>query len=169
MKVNRPYKKFFALIVIVFIMAVATIFFVMNVFKNVEPGNTDQAAEKTTDKPAVTKPISGDNEPSNGRYIDYSAERVADSQYKNTILFFHAAWCPECRAYEQAIKDSSLQDGLQILKVDFDSSQDLRKKYSITLQSTFVSVDMDGEELNKWVGYGKAKTVDNILQSLKIE
>ena len=99
-----------------------------------------------------------------GRYADYSAEAAADVCYTDTILFFHAPWCPECRGFEKAIESGTVPDGAQILKVDYDSATDLRKKYEVTIQSTFVRVDATGKRIKLWSGYGQDKSVDAILE-----
>ena len=99
-----------------------------------------------------------------GRWADYSAEAAADVCYTDTILFFHAPWCPECRGFEQAIESGTVPDGAQILKVDYDSATDLRKKYGVTIQSTFVRVDATGRRIKLWSGYGQDKSVDAILE-----
>ncbi|MCD8561740.1 thioredoxin family protein, partial [Candidatus Saccharibacteria bacterium] len=101
-----------------------------------------------------------------GRYALYSPEAVASQDYTQTVLFFHAPWCPECRAFETAIEASTIPEGVQILKVDYDSSTDLRQKHGVTLQSTFVEVDQSGETVSRWVGYGKDKSVTAILENL---
>lgn len=101
-----------------------------------------------------------------GRYESYEPGRVSAKGYSQTILFFHASWCPECRAFEAAINSSTIPAGTQILKVDYDNSTELKQKYGVTLQSTFVSVDSNGELVSKWVGYGKDKSVDAILENI---
>lgn len=69
------------------------------------------------------------------------------------LLFFHAPWCPQCRSVESDILAQGVPDGLTIIKVDYDSRQDLRQQYGVTLQTTFVEVDADGTELQKHVAY----------------
>ena len=100
-----------------------------------------------------------------GRYVDYSESLVAESGFDTTILFFHAPWCPDCRAFDESISSSQLPDSTQILKVDYDSSKDLRQRYGITVQTTFVSVDSAGEAKQKWAGYGKETTLDAVLEN----
>ncbi|GGU29001.1 thioredoxin family protein [Nocardioides albus] len=100
-----------------------------------------------------------------GRYSDYSEAAVAEECYTDTILFFHASWCPECRGFEEAIKSGDVPDGAQILKVDYDTATDLRKKHEVTIQSTFVRVDSSGEPVKLWSGYGEDKSVDAILEN----
>ncbi len=46
-----------------------------------------------------------------------------------------------------------MPDGFTIIKVDYDSNQDLRQKYGVTLQTTFVKVDADGNGTGKYVAY----------------
>lgn len=104
-----------------------------------------------------------------GFYGDYSNERAVNRTYDKTILFFHAPWCSECRAFEKAIQASTVPAGVQILKVDYDSRQDLRQKYGVRIQSTFVELDDDDDQDNDhdvWVGYGKDKSIDAILRNL---
>ncbi len=102
-----------------------------------------------------------------GVYKDYSAEAVADVGYNRTIIFFYAPWCPECRSYEQAIKGSNLPDGVQILKADYDSSVDLKKKYGVTIQTSFASVNQSGGKQKLWSGYGQTKSIEAILENTK--
>ena len=124
---------------------------------------SQQPAPQTTPQ---TTPATETSKLPSGRYTAYTSTALAENNYTKTILFFHAPWCPECRAFEQAIKSSSIPDGVQILKVDYDSSSDLKSKYGVTLQSTFVSVDESGQKIASWVGYGKDKSVESILSNL---
>ncbi len=101
-------------------------------------------------------------------YTTYTEAALKDKSYKNTVLFFHANWCPECRAFDKALASSTIPADTQILKVDYDKSTDLKKKYGVTLQSTFVSVDSNGKLLSKWVGYGKDKSADAVVKNLSL-
>lgn len=127
------------------------------------PNDSDQTPSTTTAPSEVEQEVTENLEP--GRYEAYDASLVATEGYSETILFFHAPWCPECRAFETAIEASTIPTGIQILKVDYDSATELRQEYGVTLQSTFVSLDDDGKEVTKWVGYGKDKSVDTILRN----
>lgn len=101
-----------------------------------------------------------------GRYGRYSPEKVRE-QYETTILFFHASWCTECRAFQQAFTSQEIPSGTQILEVNYDTETELRKQYGITLQSSFVKVNQAGEQLSKWVGYGKEKSVGAVVENLQ--
>jgi thioredoxin 1 len=89
-----------------------------------------------------------------GAYLTRAEYQSQMAQRAGTkvVYFFHASWCPTCRATEKAIDEDGIPAGLTVVKVDFDSETDLRKTYGITQQHTFVQVDSDGEELAKWTG-----------------
>lgn len=87
-----------------------------------------------------------------GAYIDYTETVIADTPGVK-ILFFYAPWCPQCRALETSIKETGVPAGVTIIKTDYDSSQTLRKKYGVTLQTTLVKVDDKGDLLEKFVAY----------------
>jgi thiol-disulfide isomerase/thioredoxin len=101
----------------------------------------------TTPTPEATAP-----EASAGAYVEYSDDAIAQAEGR-VLLFFHAPWCPQCRSVESDILEEGVPDGVTIIKVDYDSRQDLRQQYGVTLQTTFVEVDADGAELQKHVAY----------------
>lgn len=87
-----------------------------------------------------------------GAYVDYSDDAIAQADGR-VLLFFHAPWCPQCRSVESDILADGVPTGVTIIKVDYDSRQDLRQRYGVTLQTTFVEVDAAGTELQKHVAY----------------
>lgn len=82
------------------------------------------------------------------KYTAYS-----QSQYdallgkKPFALFFHAPWCHICRGMEEDILAnlSSFADGTVILKADYDTETELKKKYGIRSQSVIVLIDASGK------------------------
>jgi thiol-disulfide isomerase/thioredoxin len=101
-----------------------------------------------------------------GTYRDFSEEALAEPGYETNVIFFHASWCPECRAFEQSIEAGPIPDGVQILKADYDTETALKQKYVVDIQTTFVKVDDSGEMISKWVGYEQDRSVDNLLEQL---
>lgn len=87
-----------------------------------------------------------------GVYVDYSDAALAAAE-GTAVLFFHAPWCPQCRALEADIVASGVPDGVTILKVDYDSRQDLRQRYEVTLQTTLVVLDEQGVKTALYVAY----------------
>lgn len=128
--------------------------------------STVESSESTPEPIDSTSDDSATAATQAGRYVDYDSSHLGADGFDTSILFFHAAWCPECRAFEQAIESSGVPEGVQILKVDYDSSQDLRSKYGVTVQTTFVRIDSDGNLLSRWVGYGEDKSVTAIIENI---
>lgn len=90
-----------------------------------------------------------------GSYEAYSAEKVMmASSTHDVVLFFKASWCPTCIAVDKDIKANlgKIPSDLAILDVNYDNSSDLKKKYGVTYQHTFVQVDKDGNMIKKWSG-----------------
>lgn len=125
-----------------------------------EAANTAPAkeAEARTGEPQASN--------SGGRYAGYSNNLVGDAAFDQTILFFYASWCPECQSFKKAINESEIPEKTQVLEVDYDKATDLKKQYGVTLQSTFVKIDANGNKLSKWVGYGKDKSLQSVINNL---
>jgi len=98
------------------------------------------------DDPAMMSP---------GLYEPYAASKIAmASESKDVVLFFRASWCPFCKVVDADIKTNlkAIPSSLVILDVDYDNSADLKKKYGVTMQHTFVQVDAQGALIKKWSG-----------------
>ncbi len=111
--------------------------------------------ETTSDSAAPLASKSSDSataQSGKGVYIDYEEDIVAKTA-GTKLLFFHAPWCPQCRDLETDIKKQGVPDGVAIIKVDYDTNQALRKKYGVTLQTTFVKVNDNGDLEKKFVAY----------------
>lgn len=115
-------------------------------------GSTDAVPPTTSPAPAA------------GSYADYSDEALATAS-GTRLLFFHAPWCPQCRALEADIKQDGVPAGVTILKVDYDSNQGLRQKYGVTIQTTVVLVDADGKLVKRYVAY-ESPTLDAVKANL---
>lgn len=127
--------------------------------------DTDLSGEVKTD---VDLDLSGDmmenkeesekedsmKEESAGTYEDYSASKLALANSGKVVLFFKASWCPTCNAFDKSVVANlgNIPDGVHILKVDYDNSTELKKKYGVTYQHTFVQVDAKGNQQAKWAG-----------------
>ena len=82
-------------------------------------------------------------------YSNYDNSLVGATN--TTVLFFHAEWCPSCIAADASISKANIAStDITLLKVDFDNSVDLRQKYGVTTQHTFVHVDANGKLIKKW-------------------
>lgn len=104
---------------------------------------------------AATPPVLIEDTVPGGAYKDYSADALATAQreHRKVVLFFHANWCPECRAADKVFREqpTAIPDGVTLFKVDYDTATALKTKYGVTHQHTFVQIDGDGAMLSKWV------------------
>ncbi len=90
-----------------------------------------------------------------GSYEAYSSEKVMlASTAHDVVLFFRASWCPTCIGLDKDIKANlgKIPASLTILDVNYDNSKDLKHKYGVTYQHTFVQVAADGTMIKKWSG-----------------
>lgn len=99
-----------------------------------------------------------------GQYTAYTADSLANAKGRR-VLFFHASWCPQCRAIEQDILAKGVPNGMTILKVDYDTNQALKQKYAITMQTTVVEIDQQGNTVKKHVAYNEP-SLDAILKAI---
>lgn len=107
--------------------------------------NSQSAAPSSNEQTAPTD---------TGQYVTYE-HGIIESTEGNKVLFFHAPWCPQCRAIESDINQQGAPDDWTIIKVDYDSNQALRQKYGVTIQTTFVKVNDEGEFVSKHVAYNE--------------
>lgn len=85
-------------------------------------------------------------------YMAYSDDVLMNGEPK--ILFFHAAWCPICRDADEKLMSWYGQQlpTINTYKVDYDTQADLKAKYGVTYQHTFVLVDGEGNVIQKVQG-----------------
>ncbi len=123
---------------------------------------SDTAMAKPTD--AMTKPSGA---MAAGAYLtlaDYQATMAMHAGTK-VVYFFHATWCPDCKAADTELTTmpAKIPAGVTIVKVDYDTNLALRQKYGVTIQHTYVLLDGSGNEVKKWT----APQVDTVLAELK--
>jgi thiol-disulfide isomerase/thioredoxin len=123
-----------------------------------KPSDTgDSSAEEVIPLDAYTSSYAASYEP-------YDDSKLVYAKMAPVILFFYADWCPSCVSTERifAKKISTLPPGLKILKIDYDTAVDLKEKYKIEYQHTFIQVDENGNEIARWTG----GAIDGILANL---
>ncbi len=89
------------------------------------------------------------------KVIDYSPKILSEYLGNNknrVVLFFSANWCPSCKIAEKDIRQNitQLPSDLIIIKVDYDKEKDLKTKYGVTYQDTFVQLDSAGNKIIMW-------------------
>lgn len=129
--------------------------------------NSKPVAEKKTNSNIPQAPPPAPEPKKPGTYQIYSDETYLASSNSRRILFFHAPWCPQCRQLDKEIAANKLPDGVAIFKIDYDTSQKQRITYSVTLQTTFVEVDRDGNKIKSVVAYNEP-TYANLAKQLSL-
>jgi peptide methionine sulfoxide reductase msrA/msrB len=95
-------------------------------------------------------------------YSDYDSSKLS-SLSGDIVLFFHADRCPTCQQAEKNFLASGIPARLTILKVDYDKETELKKKYAILTQTSFVYIKNDGNMITRWVGW---LMIDDILSKV---
>jgi len=169
-------KRVIAIVVALVVVLVGAV----GVFAATRPATEPSAVSSTSEPaavpeqpeaPSTSEPddasedaASGDSATSAGTYVDYSDTAIASAQGR-TFLFFHASWCPICRTLDSDILASGVPAGVTIIKVDYDSSQDLRQQYGVTQQTTIVEVDTAGNGLQNYVAFNDP-TLQTVLDAM---
>lgn len=100
-------------------------------------------------------------------YITYDQYQASKDKYADSkvVLFFNAKWCPACRAINEALTSDpgKIPAKTTVVSVDYDQHTDLRQRYGVTTQHTFVQIDTNGEKTRQWV----STSVDDLLKELQ--
>jgi len=82
------------------------------------------------------------------------ADAQKAAQTKRVVYFFAATWCPDCQATYRDLKANvaTVPSDVQVVFVNYDKASELKKKYGITSQHTFVAVGPQGEKKKAWAG-----------------
>ena len=141
--------------------------------KEVEGSSDDEMEEKEMDSDSDVKveveaevdlaPV-GSNSSAPGTYEDYDPSKLSKANSGDVVLFFHASWCPSCRNQEKDITSGDIPSGLTILKVNYDTETELKQKYGVRLQHSFVQVDAQGNAISKWAG---GSTLEDVIKNVK--
>lgn len=88
-------------------------------------------------------------------YYEYSDNAVKIAQQnENIVLYFWAPWCSTCSSLDLDLLDKKIQlpDNVTMLRINYDSAKELKEKYNVSVQHTFVQIDKNGNPLSSWVG-----------------
>lgn len=109
---------------------------------------------------SVTETVSGP-----GVFTTYSESALAASTATHNVLFFHASWCPTCRALEKNIQDNAaaIPGDVAIFKVDYDTATALKQQYGVNKQHSLISVSTDGSAESSIT---HPNTLDQLLSGL---
>ena len=87
----------------------------------------------------------GEQAMESGQYTEYADGVIGNG--KPSVLFFAASWCPSCQANDARLQEwyGSEQLPVSTYKIDYDNSADLKARYGIVQQDTFVRIDGSGD------------------------
>ncbi len=101
-----------------------------------------------------------------GRQVEFTSLSNAQAFAKEgpVVLYFSASWCPTCKAAEKDLKNNAkvLASDVTVVKVNYDTSAELKTKYGVTMQHTFVQIDGNGNKLAIWNGGAVAKINESV-------
>ena len=99
-------------------------------------------------------------------YITYDQYQASKDTYADSkvVLFFNATWCPDCRAINEALTSDpgKIPAGTTVVSVDYDQHADLRQRYGVTMQHTFVQINSSGDKVRQWA----STSTDGLLKEL---
>lgn len=145
---------------------------------DIQTGNTEQIETIVDQNPIEITNTSNDDtkkedtmkkeiKQSAGIYMDYeSGKKYISDSTKKVVLFFHASRCPTCKQAEKNIIDNknTIDPNLVILKVDYDSYSDLKQKYWVTTQTSYVFINSDGSLNKKSVWFTTLEAIENFIK-----
>ena len=102
----------------------------------------------------------------NWQYRNYSSDSYDQLLGKKPFaLFFHANWCSSCRSQEKIIQQNlaSLPVDFTILRVNFDTETELKKKYSVAMQSIVIVFDETGKEVGRMWDFSSIQKFIDLL------
>lgn len=114
------------------------------------PGAVESSQTIAPTPPAVADETTTASTP--GVYVDYTDTAIAEAEGR-VVLFFHAPWCGQCVQLEEGIVADGVPEGVTIIKVDWDTHQDLEQKYGVPMRTTFVELDDAGEVVQRLTAY----------------
>lgn len=137
-----------------------------------------QEKQMETEKMKETDAMKGDSmekdameKESASTYVEYSPQALADAELaqqsgRKVVLFFHASWCPFCKEadadFKANINSDKFPKNTTVIKTDYDTQTELKKKYGVTTQHTFVQIDSEGKQITKWISGKTAELKINI-------
>ena len=99
-------------------------------------------------------------------YVDYSPAALAKAQANGiAVLYFYAPWCSTCKSLNQDLLDNTtdLPPGVTVLKVDYDTAEDLKDQYDVVQQHTLIQLDSNGNEVTRWIGGDVETIIDSVI------
>ena len=85
------------------------------------------------------------------------------SEHKNIILQAGSSWCSPCVQAKRHIKAIGAED--KVVYIDVEENEALVSEYKIKNLPTFILLDFDGKEVERFVGFDKVK-IEELLEKI---
>ena len=85
------------------------------------------------------------------------------SEHKNIILQMSTKWCNPCKEAKRYIKSIGAED--KIAYIDVEENEALASEYKIKNVPTFILLNVDGKEVERFIAFDKAK-IDRLLEKI---
>lgn len=117
----------------------------------------------TIDSSIATSVTDSEQDSANGSEQSSSTEsskgeaQILDKIVKNdkpTIIDFNAVWCGPCRQMKPIFDKLASEFGnkFNFVSIDIDKNPEIAEKYKVQAIPTFIFLDEDGEEVNRFTG-----------------
>ena len=121
----------------------------------------------STDSDNINESVTNES----SRYVEYSEGVLEEHAEKRRVLYFYASWCPTCRPLDADLRSQSnrIPEDVVIVRVNYkdsdtDGAEDaLADEYDVAYQHTFVEINEEGNEVQKWNG----GQIEEVLSRLK--
>ena len=137
--------------------------------KSDKPAPADGTMMKAADPAMFADPMDSSAyniKPFGKQVVAFTSEMAAQALAKKqtVVYYFAATWCPDCQATYKDFQANftKIPMNLTVVFVNYDKSSELKKKYGITMQHTFVVVGPMGEKKKVWSG---PATVSDIVKN----
>lgn len=136
--------------IVILLLAAGGTYFVKS--RNTTNNTPPKSAVTNLPDSSGTTPVPGQT--ARNRYLIFSESAFESAKGKKRVYFFFAPWCPTCVPAdgEFAANSGQIPEDVVLFRVDYDTATELKKRYGITYQHTFVLVDDYGNEIKKWNG-----------------
>lgn len=85
------------------------------------------------------------------------------SEHRDIVLQLSSSWCSPCQQAKRYIKAIGAED--KIVYIDVEENEALVAEYKVKNLPTFIHLDIDGKEIERFVGFDKNK-IDEMLEKV---
>lgn len=161
-------SKHASIIGVIILLSVAG-YFLFSKTNSQQPSSSSINASQTQESDGETEGNTNTQSKFDKRFVAYSEDNLREATKNGrAIVFFHAGWCPMCSQAENDLKSNfeKVPPDVTILKTDYDTSKELKAKYGITIQDSWVQVDKNGNKIVLWNSGGEG--LKSLLANLKL-